>query len=423
MPLNTEVKADIDGLRTLADWFGSSSNAVHDAGSTVVNVRGESETAWDGESGAAFRDAMSMTGTGVDDFAGQLGDAKSVVSVFADDMATVKSRMAQARQVAAAGGLDVTDTEIAEPGEAPPAPQPLPTDGSATAKQQAAHTSAQAAVDAHNAKVKAYNEASHIVSDARNKQNAALHHLTKFSTGQLQRAPFTIADVSSGLAAEAIKRTSKFRTLAASYGRYAERALTVAMNKSVTDPAFAKAARLNAQFASKQSALLDDALKTAPARIVDRLPDWAKSSLTAEVKDFAFKGGSTAARVGRTVLGRVPIAGTLITAAGVGLDIKNGKDPTKAIVSGASSLAAGAAVGAAIGGPVGVVVGAGAGAFVGYVVDEWGDEIAGFAADSAEVVGGTIADGAEAVADGAEAAGDALADGAKSVGRFVGSLF
>ncbi|WP_034270355.1 hypothetical protein [Haloechinothrix halophila] len=400
----------------------------------MINVRGESETAWDGNSGVAFREAMSTTGTGIDDFASQLGDAKTVVSVFADDMATVKSRMEQARQVAVAGGLDVTDTEIAEPGEAPPSPQPLPTDGSATAEQRAAHTSAQAAVDAHNAKVKAYNEASQIVSDARGKQNAALHHLTKFSTDQLKKTPFTIADVSSGLAAQAVKRTSKFRTLAASYGRHADRALNLAMNKSVTDPAFAKAARLNAQFASKQSALLDDAVKTAPAAMLDKLPQWARSSLTAEVKDVAFKGGSTAARVGRTVLGRVPIAGGLITAAGVGLDIKNGKDPTKAIVSGASSLAAGAAVGAAIGGPVGVVVGAGAGAVVGYVVDEWGDEIAGFAADSAEVVGGAIANGAEAVADGAqaageavvdgaEAAGDALVDGAKSVGRFAGSLF
>lgn len=412
MPLNIEVKADIDGLHLLADWFGIGFGAVHGAGSTVISVRSESETAWGGGSGAAFRDAMSATGSGVDDFAGQLGDARTVVSVFADDMATVKSRMDQARQIAAAGELAVTDTEIAEPGEAPPAPQPLPTDGSATPEQQSAHTSAQAAVDAYNAKVSAYNEASQIVNDARGTQSAALHHLAKFSTDQLQKAPFTIADVSNGLAAQAIKRTSKFRTLAASYGRYAERALQVAMRNSVDDAAFATAARLNAQFASRQSYLLDEALKTAPARLVDKLPQWAKTSVTRNVDDFVFKGGSTAARVGKAVFGKIPVVGIGITAASTITDIASGKDPTKAIVSGVSGLAAGAAVGGVIGGPVGVVAGAVIGAGVSYAVDEWGDEIAGFAAD-----------GAEAVADGAQAAGEAVVDGVESAGKFVGSLF
>lgn len=41
------------------------------------------------------------------------------------------------------------------------------------------------------------------------------------------------------------------------------------------------------------------------------------------------------------------------------------------------------------------------GAGVGYVIDEWGDEIA----------------------DGAEAVGGAVADGAKAVGNFIGDLF
>lgn len=74
----------------------------------------------------------------------------------------------------------------------------------------------------------------------------------------------------------------------------------------------------------------------------------------------------------------------MITAAGVGYDIARGEDPVKSTVSAASSLAAGAAVGAAIGGPVGVVVGGLVGVGVGFVVDEWGDDIARMATDAGE---------------------------------------
>jgi phage-related tail protein len=104
-------------------------------------------------------------------------------------------------------------------------------------------------------------------------------------------------------------------------------------------------------------------------------------------------------------LGKIPIVGIAITAASIGVDIAEGKNPVQSVASGVSGLAAGAAVGTAIGGPVGVVVGAAVGAGVGYVVDEWGDDIAKGAGDGAKAVGG------------------AIADGAKAVGKFVDDLF
>lgn len=84
------------------------------------------------------------------------------------------------------------------------------------------------------------------------------------------------------------------------------------------------------------------------------------------------------------MLRRVPAVGTGITAFGIGYDIMQGKNAVQSTVSGVSSLAAGAAVGAAFGGPVGVVVGGLVGVGVGFVVDEWGDDIARGAADLGE---------------------------------------
>lgn len=97
------------------------------------------------------------------------------------------------------------------------------------------------------------------------------------------------------------------------------------------------------------------------------------------------------------VLGKVPVVGLGITALGVGYDISQGKDPTKAIASGASGFVAGAlatAGVAAAGGPVGWGVAAGAlvGAGVGFVVDQWGDEIASGLGDAADAVGDFVGD-------------------------------
>jgi len=403
--LNIEVKADVAGLRALAAWFGTGSEAIHAAGTAAIRARTNAELDWHGSSGEAFQGVMSRAGTGIDDVSTDMASAKNAVSVFADDMATVESRMRQARDVASAAGLQVTKTEIKEPGQGPAAPTPLPAGGSATPAQQEAFTAAQAAVADHQAKVNAYHQAAEIVADARTKQNAALDLLSKFGREQLNKAPFTFADISTGLAAEVLRRTSKFRAQAAAYGRYADRALRIAMSKPVPSAAFTQAAMLHAKFITNQSKYLDDAVRSLPAKSLDKLPDWAKKGLIRNVDDFAFKGGSAAARVGKAVLGKIPLVGIPITAASTTADIMQGKNPVQSVASGVSGLAAGAAVGAAIGGPLGLVVGAGVGAGVSFIVDEWGDEIA------------------KGVGEAGKAVGNAVAEGAKKVGKFVGDLF
>jgi hypothetical protein len=130
----------------------------------------------------------------------------------------------------------------------------------------------------------------------------------------------------------------------------------------------------------KQDGALSKATPTAWSRGVDRLPGWTKSTLVKNVADVP-------------LLRRVPVVGAFITAGGVGYDIAQGKNPVQSTVSGGSSLAAGAAVDTMIGDPAGLVAGAAVGAGVGFVVDEWGDDIAGAAKDvgwAKDKVGGVV---------------------------------
>lgn len=121
--------------------------------------------------------------------------------------------------------------------------------------------------------------------------------------------------------------------------------------------------------------MLERATPTAWSRGLDRLPQGLKDGLP--YKPF-----------GRLpVLRRVPLLSIPLTAAGIG---------SHAVGSGVSSLVAGAVVGSAIGGPVGLVVGAVVGAGVGFVVDEWGADLARGADDLGRGVrkaGNNVADG------------------------------
>lgn len=123
-----------------------------------------------------------------------------------------------------------------------------------------------------------------------------------------------------------------------------------------------------------------------------------------------------ASTFGRRFLGKVPIVGTAITAASIGLDIHQGKPAGKAIISGVGgALAAagtGAAIGTAIGGPVGTIVGGAAGLVVGTVTSG--------ALDAAydrlpQGVQQGIENGVSAVGEGVKDVGSGIAEGAKDV--------
>jgi hypothetical protein len=106
---------------------------------------------------------------------------------------------------------------------------------------------------------------------------------------------------------------------------------------------------------------------------------------------------------GQIIAGKIPVVGSLITAAGIWYDISNGKPAGKAFLSGVASLGAGIVVGMAFGGPVAV-------AAVGGVLIS---AVAGVAADTVydalpKGVQDAIDDGVEAVGEGIGRAWDAI---------------
>jgi len=122
-----------------------------------------------------------------------------------------------------------------------------------------------------------------------------------------------------------------------------------------------------------------------------------------QVEAYRRAEAERAAAVGRRVLGKVPLIGWGVTAAGIGYDIHNGKPAGKAVLSGLGGAAAALAVGAAVGGPigVGVVVGIGVGVLVGVGLDHAYDALP--------------AGVREGIDNGIDAVGDAIGGGAKKV--------
>jgi hypothetical protein len=147
-----------------------------------------------------------------------------------------------------------------------------------------------------------------------------------------------------------------------------------------------------------------------------------------EADELERRGDSAGRRLGS----KIPIAGSVITGAGVLYDISQGKPIVKSVVSGVGgSLAAGAAgafSGVKIGASFGVLVGGPAGAVVGAVVGTVAGAglglIAGVGASAAIDVGydhlpkglkDAIESGDKAIRDGLGNVGEAVGDGVRSV--------
>lgn len=399
MPLDTEIKGEPESVRGTADWLRARSRGAHDTATQVYGARAMSESTWEGPAGEGFRSVMTQAGKGIDVEVGDLEETSGALDRHADDLHTARSRMRQAREIATGGGLKVDGHVIQDPGPAPPDPAPLPED--ASARQTQIHNSATQAQSAHATKVKAYAEASKVVTDTSSKLNHSQSVLMKFLKGYAEKAPFNIADISTSLAGAVAGRTSSYRAAARAMDPGIERAARYAKNWKVNPFAQARADALEIERRLAKQAELNKAVATRTARMVDKLPNGVKSTLTANVGDSLVKRADDIAspllRNSARVLGKVPVVGLGITALGVGYDISQGRDPGKAIASGASSFVAGSLATAAVaaaGGPVGWGVAAGAlvGAGVGFVVSEWGDEIASGVGNAAEAVGDFVGD-------------------------------
>lgn len=385
MPLDIKVEGDPESIRQAAQWLRGMSESVHDCGTQVGRARTESEADWSGDAGAGFRRVTGEVGSAVDTLSTDFGGTCDALTVHADDLDTVKTRMGDAVSIAQEAGLGVTENAILEPGPAPPDPAPLPADAPPTPAQADAHAAATTAQAAYATKVRAYQNAGQVVTAGRRVETDSQSTLNSFLGGFVEKLPFTVADFSSGLAGAAATRTSKFRAAAQVMDAKAARAAKLMHSPNLNLSNQTRAALLHAQNTVNANAARNAATASRFSRMVDRLPQGVKNFVTRNL-DRGLTRSTPILGKALPVLKRVPVAGALITAGGIGFDIASGKDPVQSTVSGVSSLAAGAAVGAMIGGPVGVVVGGVVGVGVGFVVDEWGDEIASGVGDAAEGV-------------------------------------
>lgn len=380
--LDIRVLGDPSALRGTATWLGGASDRVHGSGSAAHGARTGSEHGWQGASGDGFRDVLTRFAGRIDELSTDLGGTRDALSVHADDLDTVRARMAQAREIAAAAGLSTSEAEIAEPGPAPVAPAGLPVDRVATVAEVQAFDAGNQAVAVHSAQVVAYEEASRVVAESRGIETQSQSVLNRYLNNMAGRKPFVIADVATNLPGVSIARTSRFRERAQGYAdRAAQRASMAGGGGPVNWVRNTLAKHYNLH---REVTMLERATPTAWSRGLDRLPQPAKNLLDLRLSGLI------------PVLRRIPVLSLPITAWGISSDIENGRDPVHATASGVSSLVAGAVVGGAIGGPIGLVAGAVVGAGVGFVVDEWGDD----AARGAGEFGKGVWDAGENVVDG-----------------------
>ncbi len=402
MPLNLKVDGEPESIRASAQWLSTVEGKIHTAGTQAHQVRSESETVWPSEAGESFRGGMSQLAPKVDDVATDHADMCRELNRHADELSTAKKRLADARDHAVQAGLQIHGDEILEPGPEPISPAPLPSDKPATPEQEKAHAAGTQAQSAFAQKVRAYQECSQTVDDARKKENSSLGVLNRFLSGLAEKSPFNVADVMTGLAGAVSARTSSFRAAAteiASSGKL-ESAGRLMHSPNLGLQHQTRAAAIHATHSVNMAESNRQATATKTAQYVDKLSPRTKAVLQA-----GLNGKINPAQVGNKFLrgatkvgSKLPVIGLGIAGLGVGYDVGvAGKDPTTSIASNVGGWATGAGASAlvlAAGGPVGWAVGIGAVASigVGFAVEEWGDDVAGAAGDAADAVGGFVGD-------------------------------
>ncbi|GAB2665242.1 hypothetical protein GCM10027271_25300 [Saccharopolyspora gloriosae] len=369
-PLVTLVEGTPESCRTTATELGKLGDGVHDVGTGLRQVRGESESCWTGEAGENFRRAMQEKGAAADDLDEATSRAKAALETFADELQSVIARMKQAREVASEHGLTLTPTTIEPP--RPPPPEPgLKTDGPSLNERPLHDFEAAAKAKAdHERKVRGFEEAKATVADARSKEqdaHKALEASMKYETGFLQYmingAIWNIEGIARGSLTTPQGMADTFSKRADMLYERAAKANSAIDAAGVTPAGQAAKASQRDKLLQRSTRHQGEAVKSQ--KTADRL--YGRTGLDA-------KGARV---LGKTAKG-VPVVGTAI-AAGVQVEavVNDGKPVGKAgfnLAGGAAGgILAGAVAGACVGGPVGAVVGVGVAA-IGSGLGSWGAE-------------------------------------------------
>lgn len=388
--LETEVYGDPGSCTSAATQAGGVDTALGDADSSLGNARSLAAS-WHGRAGAAFESQVETTSKDAHELATRVQAIQTALSDFAGELTVVKDRMAQARQVAAAGGVAVNGTQIV----APTAPDAM----------------SQGQVDAFNTKADAWNEAVEIVDGARTKEKEAHQNLAdgiSKSTGDgwiedlLERLGFLPPDFADGMDIGSWAFGLGGLTFGAATSWMINGKYGVFQPRTATG--FGTAAGMNF---------------------------WQRLGAGARSDSWHAKPYSAATRGGWETAGKwAGRAGVAVTALTAGWDQwqSDADDPsldttdrvTRATTKGATTAAgawAGAEGGAWAGGAIGTAICPGVGTVVGGVVGGLvGGAIGGFAGSE---LGDAVMDGASDVV---HATGDWVGGAASDVGDFAGDV-
>lgn len=394
--LDTELLGDPAACRETGQWMARVSTGTFDTATVLNEVRGRTHDCWRGEAATAFEDHLSRGGREADQLAEEIGRAGRALIAFSEELDTARSRLQQARAVAAAGGLTLTPQGI----EPPPAVT-LP--AVPTTPQQLA------AIDTYQAQVRAWDEAYQTVSLARGIELAAHERLaaaTTAPTSMIETPRSNVGFIATGVALGAAgtlhSENSRFRQLSRQQARDSLR-----ITQYIADrPNLPKGQRSLLQAIRNEigdRAVTEHRIARSQARLLGGLDrtTGGRYTLDAIVRAPATKipGSGLFARGGR-VLGRVPYAGLLVTGTQVAWDIRHGKPADRALVPAVVSTGVGAGVSSGVlagatalsvaGGPVTLVavgVGTVAAVGVGYVLDHHWDAIKDTTGAAADGVG------------------------------------
>ena len=363
MSLDIWVEADPASMRTTVAWLRSAGTSIDGAADQVSSARTSSLDGWDGGASDSFRHTMGNLTPKVDAVRDGFGGAANAIEGHANDIDTVKARMQQARDLATAAGLEVTDREIVDPGPAPSEPVPVPHNRSESPAQAGTRSLSEQQWSDWVNKAKAYADASAVVTEARKIENDSQQLLLSYLQNVAEKWHLNAADFTTGLAAGFISQQSTWKTTAAKFTQQADE--LAGLSKDVSRGAAQQADDVIASLITRAQAKVaaDNAATSRIGTWLDSLPDTAKKILTKELGDFVPRNAPYL-RTATAVIKKVPLIGTGLTATSIGLDIAQGKDPTTAVVSNVGGLVAGAWAGAA----AGAVIGGPAGALVGFLV-------------------------------------------------------